>query len=96
MRKMSYGSDTDLPSLRKGNHIDTLVSYELSSHFNDKLHLNKSADQNGNVTNSNKKKNGNIKKQMQYDINDNFHTKAFKSNDDIYLSMHRGKSGTWP
>lgn len=92
---MSYSSDTDLPSLRKANHIDT---YELSSHFNDKLHLNShkfgKSDQNGNVASN--KKNGNIKKQTQYDINDNFHTKAYKSNDDIYLSMHRGKSGTWP
>lgn len=92
MRKMSYSSDTDLPSLHKANHIDhNYVSYELSSHFNDKLHLNShKSDQNGNI------KNGSVKKHTKYDINDNFHTKAFKSNDDIYLSMHRGKSGTWP
>jgi hypothetical protein len=29
-------------------------------------------------------------------VNNNFYAKAFRSNDDNFYSLHRGKSGTWP
>lgn len=90
-----YSSDTDLSTLHKTNNIDAEVPYELSWHFHNKMLLNShkpaKSDQFSNINVS-----GTQKNQTRHDVNNNFYAKAFRSNDDNFYSLHRGKSGTWP
>mgnify|MGYP003546627199 FL=1 len=96
---MSYSSDIDLSSLHKANNIDAEVPYELSWHFNNKMHLHSHKHKKSehiSRNSSTKTDNDHIKSQTKHDVNNNFHAKAFKIKDDNFYSMHRGKSGTWP
>lgn len=89
---MAYSSDIDLSSLHKTKNMDADVSYDLSWHFNNKMHLN--SYKNDQLNNNNA--GGTQKTQTKHDVNNNFYAKAFRSNDDNFYSLHRGKSGTWP
>lgn len=96
---MSYSSDIDLSSLHKANNVDNEVPYELSWHFNNKMHLHSHKHKKSEQTSSNssrKNVNDHTENQIKHDVNNNFHAKAFKIKDDNFYSMHRGKSGTWP
>lgn len=92
---MSYSSDIDLSSLHKANNIDAEVPYELSWHFNNKMHLHSHKHKKSEHISS-KVSSNDTKNQTKHDVNNNFQPKAFKIKEDNFYSMHRGKSGTWP
>lgn len=93
---MAYSSDTDLSSLHKSNSIDAEVQYELSWHFHNKMLLNSHKPAKSDQFCNNNAGGGSQKTPTKTDVNNNFYAKAFRSNDDNFYSLHRGKSGTWP
>ena len=94
---MAYSSDIDLSSIHKANNIDAEVPYELSWHFHSKMLLNSHKPVKSDQFYYNNDGAQTQKNSTKSDVNNNnFYAKLFRSNDDNFYSLHKGKSGTWP